>query len=532
MSSTCQAAVFSLNLCFKQYTSVSLLYQFSEANSMGCMFSTMGEFSSSPTETFMALLNRHLLQLMAAVSVIALLAFYVHVFQTCSENQTTEHTRKQKLGVIPSVSPPPPPGPCTCPAGSMLLKGKLPQDKFEEIAKRRVKEMQQHKARTTSVLSSLLIAPPNSPLQYPIQGVHVQPLTPTPVPGLGLQAETKGNYKVSLSVSKGVFTANNTPEGVGVKGNGEKTLTIESASLESLNNVLAQISYTSTVYHIHTGDLASFQFEDQEAIFPITIRQLHVPVLYDMGTEISSHVTVATKTFLRYDQLRVLLNSIHRFYGNMKVVIADDSFEPKKVTGENILQYIMPPAQGWFAGRNLAVSQVTTKYFLWVDDDFLFTENTKIEKLVEIMEAVPELDVLGGAVTGNQFYFTLHYEEGDEMEGGCLSRKSKGRFHQLPGYPQCIMANGVVNFFLARTAAVQKVGFDPKLQRVAHSEFFMDGLGSLMVASCNHVSIGHQPRASNTSATYKKFRHPPTSDTAFKLQLHFFKNHLKCVHYG
>lgn len=50
--------------------------------------------------------------------------------------------------------------------------------------------------------------------------------------------------------------------------------------------------------------------------------------------------------------------------------------------------------QGWFAGRNLAVSQVTTKYFLWVDDDFVFTEETKIEKLVEVMEAVPELDVV------------------------------------------------------------------------------------------------------------------------------------------
>lgn len=50
--------------------------------------------------------------------------------------------------------------------------------------------------------------------------------------------------------------------------------------------------------------------------------------------------------------------------------------------------------QGWFAGRNLAVSQVTTKYFLWVDDDFVFTENTKIEKMVEVMEAVPELDVV------------------------------------------------------------------------------------------------------------------------------------------
>lgn len=42
--------------------------------------------------------------------------------------------------------------------------------------------------------------------------------------------------------------------------------------------------------------------------------------------------------------------------------------------------------QGWFAGRNLAVSQVTTKYLLWVDDDFIFTANTKLEKLVDVLE--------------------------------------------------------------------------------------------------------------------------------------------------
>jgi len=49
------------------------------------------------------------------------------------------------------------------------------------------------------------------------------------------------------------------------------------------------------------------------------------------------------------------------------------------------------------------------------------------------------------------------------------STESKGRFHSLSGYPQCFLASGVVNFFLARTRAVQQVGFDPKLQRVAHS---------------------------------------------------------------
>lgn len=70
---------------------------------------------------------------------------------------------------------------------------------------------------------------------------------------------------------------------------------------------------------------------------------------------------------------------------------------------------------------------------------------------------------------GNQFYFSLRYEEGQEMDGGCLHRKMNEKFHSLPGYPQCFLANGVVNFFLARTDAVMKVGFDPKHQRVAHA---------------------------------------------------------------
>uniref|UniRef100_A0A3B4GJN6 Glycosyltransferase 2-like domain-containing protein n=1 Tax=Pundamilia nyererei TaxID=303518 RepID=A0A3B4GJN6_9CICH len=335
--------------------------------------------------------------------------------------------------------------------------------------------------RTTSVLSRLLFALPNSPLQYPIQGYTVQPLTSTVIPGiLGLI------YRALCYCS------------------GENKLIIESNNLVILNNLLAKVSYTSTIYHINTGDL-----------------------------DISSQVTITTKTFLRYRELKVLLDSIQKFYNNIKVIIADDSLEPEPIHRKNMLHYIMPPAQGWFAGRNLAVSQVTTKYFLWVDDDFVFTEKTKMEKLVEVMEANPELDVVGGAVEENQFYFTLIYEEGKENEGGCLYRKSQGKFHSLPGYPQCFLTNGVVNFFLARTDAVQKVGFDPKLQRVAHSEFFMDGLGSLLVASCSHVSIGHQPKTTDSQISiYDEYRHPGENDEEFKLQLHFYKNNLKCITYG
>ncbi|MBN3305442.1 B4GN2 acetylgalactosaminyltransferase, partial [Amia calva] len=191
----------------------------------------------------------------------------------------------------------------------------------------------------------------------------------------------------------------------------------------------------------------------------------------------------------------------------------------------------MPPAKGWFAGRNLVVSQVSTKYLLWVDDDFLFTESTKIEKLVEVMEAMPELDVVGGSVEGNFFNFKLVYEEGED--GGCLSRRM-GNYQSIPGIPDCHLTGGVVNFFLARTDSVRRVGFDPRLQRVAHTEFFVDGLGKLLVASCSTVSVGHQPKGQATGEEkkvldqYWTFRIEKQEEVKMKMALYYFKNRLKC----
>lgn len=70
-------------------------------------------------------------------------------------------------------------------------------------------------------------------------------------------------------------------------------------------------------------------------------------------------------------------------------------------------------------------------------------------------------------VSGNQFYYTLEYEEGDE--GGCLKRIEGEHHNTLPGYDGCFLVDVVVNFFLARTDAVRSVGFDPILKRVAHT---------------------------------------------------------------
>lgn len=61
-----------------------------------------------------------------------------------------------------------------------------------------------------------------------------------------------------------------------------------------------------------------------------------------LGYNISALVTVATKTFLRYDKLKDLIDSIRQYYPTVTIVIADDNEHPQPVTGPHIEHYIMP----------------------------------------------------------------------------------------------------------------------------------------------------------------------------------------------
>lgn len=53
-------------------------------------------------------------------------------------------------------------------------------------------------------------------------------------------------------------------------------------------------------------------------------------------------MTVATKTFLRYDKLRGLIASIRRFYPSVTIVVADDSQRPEPLSGPHLEHYLMP----------------------------------------------------------------------------------------------------------------------------------------------------------------------------------------------
>ncbi|XP_038578497.1 beta-1,4 N-acetylgalactosaminyltransferase 1a isoform X1 [Micropterus salmoides] len=412
----------------------------------------------------------------------------------------------------------------------------------EGIKRHRAMEYSSFQRRSYNPADELIVTEANNPLQYPTQGVEVRPLKTIIIPGLGLKEEARSNHMVSLTATLGTFDVAATVDKVSVKGEGAKHMRLSGPLLSALNRQLQFVTYTNTVFHPKTADTVQFATESHQSFFTIKVGHGTIPALYNSRYQkeynISALVTIATKTFLRYDKLKDLIDSIRQYYPTITIVIADDNEHPQPVTGPHIEHYIMPFGKGWFAGRNLAVSQVTTKYVLWVDDDFFFTANTKLEKMVDILEKTT-LDLVGGAVrevTGYTatFRHTISVEEGGE-EGDCLHIRP-GYYHVIDGFPNCVVADGVINFFMGRTDKVQQVGFNPRLARQGHLEFFIDALGSLHIGSCSDIIVSHASKIklpwseTDSQKAYNKFRYKLSSgDANIHKENLYFKNRFKCM---
>ncbi|XP_070547560.1 beta-1,4 N-acetylgalactosaminyltransferase 1-like [Ptychodera flava] len=392
-----------------------------------------------------------------------------------------------------------------------------------------------------------------SPITYVGGGITVEPLHSVRLSGMSVDEVfwqlflQFHNFDISFTSLKsygviGVSIPKSLGQFVTLKGNGSPQMTISFSALvglANLNSVLEQVQYQSTRYDIELREIVSVRLLDYEFKIHVRIYRQPFPRLVDTSREdrdVSEKVTVVTKTFERYDVVRRLIASIRKYYPRVEILIADDSKDLQMLDGKGVNQYIMPFARGWFAGRNLLVSQVRTKYFLWVDDDFIFTKNTKLEKFVEKFEAPnSNLDLVAGRYENKHGALIDrnydHVIERQWSEDGYCMNRSKGNYGPLQGFPQCNRTDEVTNFFMAKTLSVRAFGFDPAMvySRAAHHEFFWDGLGRLRVASCNDVTVQHF-FTHNNSEIYETYRRGGNDDYHYfdRITYTIHKNNMKC----
>lgn len=199
------------------------------------------------------------------------------------------------------------------------------------------------------------------------------------------------------------------------------------------------------------------------------------------------NITILIKSFLRKECVNNLIISIRKYYKDVKIIVVDDS-DDKSYNfdfDKNIKTYNIEFDSGLSKGRNFGVSKIETEYFLLLDDDFEFTEETDIIKWMDIM-IESNLDILGANVVMNGEI--MEYFGNFEVIDGCLYYKNE-RYFESENYKTC---DFILNFFIAKTDSIKEMGWDDELKLAEHTAFFFEHKSKLKVGYTEKVSINHQ----------------------------------------
>lgn len=208
-----------------------------------------------------------------------------------------------------------------------------------------------------------------------------------------------------------------------------------------------------------------------------------------------SDVTCIIKSFKRPQCVEALYFSIREYYPDIDIVIVDDSGVDKYLSektyeavksDKNIQIKKLDFDVGLSVGRNEAVELVRTKYFVLLDDDFVFLPETNLERFLEAIET-SNADMIGGLLnefgTIRSFCTIMNIKDNILYDiAGCYKEENG------IGY-----SDKIYNFFIANTESIRKMdGWDPQFKLCEHTEFFLRAKQHNLVVGCiSDVIIGH-----------------------------------------
>lgn len=198
-------------------------------------------------------------------------------------------------------------------------------------------------------------------------------------------------------------------------------------------------------------------------------------------------------------KLKLLLESLSKYKLSNDIIIADDGNNPSNYDNSRLILTNSKP--GLSAGRNALVAACKRPYIAILDDDLVVTNQTKIVKMIDFLEKHREYDLVGGC-----------YEEHSSLLPviSCYTHNISIAGLTLRTYPVKRHPRGITNvdiahnFFVARTAVLNRYKWDERMRMIEHEPFFIQlKLANRRVASMGDSVIMHN-RSSNTADAYHK----------------------------
>jgi glycosyltransferase involved in cell wall biosynthesis len=185
-------------------------------------------------------------------------------------------------------------------------------------------------------------------------------------------------------------------------------------------------------------------------------------------------VTLVVKSFERPHAPLRLVESVRRFYPEMAIVLVDDSATSIQGIPDDVEHCRLPFNSGAAAGRNEGLRRVRTPYVLFADDDHVFGEETKIERMLRVLERT-DFDIVSCRSLEHrpdeahpwEKHFAGTLDLADGLLRHCIGA-TRGYRNGLPVY------DIVLQFFLADRARLGEDPWDPRLKiGPEHQDFFL-----------------------------------------------------------
>lgn len=204
-------------------------------------------------------------------------------------------------------------------------------------------------------------------------------------------------------------------------------------------------------------------------------------------------LTAVVRNFERPKALRRLVCSVRRLCPQLRLLVADDSSEPRPVKGADCLT--LPSDSGRAACQNALLARVRTPYFLLLDNLAELHRGTHVEQLLQLV-VDDKLDIAGGEIIACQRRLVFFTRRRPQSEHG-LCELARDQLTLTPGvrsrgdgFSWCDL---VGNFYVARTNKVRALGgWDPELHDDEREEFFVRAQRhGLRVGFSSEASIWH-----------------------------------------
>ena len=238
---------------------------------------------------------------------------------------------------------------------------------------------------------------------------------------------------------------------------------------------------------------------------------------------VRENVTFIYKSFERQKMARQLYRSIQRFYPGVRVVIADDSRKPLRISGKYATVLHLPFNSGLSYGLNRALEEVDTEYVIRLDDDHLLTRRTHVGEQLQFLKDHPDVDLVGFGLLNALRLETPeeHIRKFYPQSMSYAPRPLKVPHLTRIDETHLVLGKGL-NLFLIQTDALRMIGYDDGIRMIDHDDFFYRAAGRIVSVAAEDTRVFH--RHNPFDRGYLRYRSDVEGDVKHIQIAHMQKN--------